>query len=114
MTVTKKKKGRRGPPSKHQQRKNKLDRMQQKLIDAVLTCDEMAISNYSKYLKVLDDAAQGKLKNQSTTNQISCAKIMKEHCEDILVKAELDEEEHTTEQTEVEAPVSLISLVAEG
>lgn len=106
--------GKRGPPSKEVQIKNKIERMEGSLEDAILKGNQKIVDNYAKYLDVIHKAAMGE-GNVSPTNQISCAKVLIEKCEDILKDKESDSEGASSEQgnsTPVTQTASLISLTA--
>ena len=105
---------RRGPPTKEVQIKNKIARMEESLGDAILKGNEKIVQNYANYLDVIHRAAMGQ-GEVSPTNQISCAKVLIEKCEDILKDKE-DEEGQGSKDKPKENPVpttsSLISLKA--
>lgn len=105
---------RRGPPTKEVQIKNKIARMEESLGDAILKGNEKIVQNYANYLDVIHRAAMGQ-GEVSPTNQISCAKVLLEKCEDILKDKEDEEGEGSKDKTK-ENPVpttsSLISLKA--
>lgn len=108
------KKNKVGPPNKAQQIKNKIQRMEDSLEEAILKGNQKIVSNYSKYLDVLDRAALGTLKNQSPTNQISCAKVLMEKAEDILAKEAKESEDFDEAETTTQPMAQLISLTAKG
>ena len=102
-----------GPPNKEQQIKNKISRMESSLEEAILAGNQKIVANYAKYLDVLNEAALGTLKGQTTTNQISCAKVLIEKAEEIIGKeAKGSEEESTPEENIVPQVAQLISLTA--
>ncbi len=111
-----KKKNKVGPPNKATQIKNKLERLENDYKDGKLRGDQLIVSNYQKYLGVLNDAALGRLKGQTTTNQISCAKILIDKIEKDFKEDEVEKEigagmATQTETVEVDTG-SLISLKA--
>lgn len=107
---------RRGPPTKEVQIKNKIARMEESLGDAILKGNEKLVQNYANYLDVIHKAAMGQ-GGVSPTNQISCAKVLIEKCEDILKDKE-DEEgsggssKDKPKENPVPTTSSLISLKA--
>lgn len=106
--------GKRGPPSKEIQIKNKIARMEESLEDAILKGNQKIVANYHSYLDVLHQAAMGK-NGASPTNQISCAKVLIEKCEAILEDDNKASEGGSSEQgnsTPVPQTASLISLTA--
>lgn len=108
-----KKKNKVGPPNKQQQIKNKIQRMEDSLADAILKGNQKIVSNYLTYLSVLDDCATGKMKNASPTNQLSSCKVLIEKCEDLLQpKQSAEEQETTSEETVTPVVAQLISLQA--
>lgn len=103
----------RGPPPKEEQIKNKIARMEESLEDAILKGNQKIVANYHSYLDVLHNAAMGK-GNVSPTNQISCAKVLIEKCENILEpkNKSSDEDSGSVDTIESTPTASLISLKA--
>ncbi len=106
-------KQKRGAPTKEQAMKNRLSRLETDVDEALLKGKELAAENYLKYVEVLDNAALGKLKGITPTNQISSAKVMKEYVENMMKEEakKLEEGGGSTVEEDVN-PAPLISLVA--
>lgn len=111
-------KQRRGAPTKAQQIRNKISRMEESLEEAILKGNQKIVGNYLKYLKVLDDAALGTLKGCSPTNQISSAKVLMEKCESILEEGKVHDKSQQNDNAgaheDNSSVAKLISLKAVG
>ncbi len=110
------KKNKVGPPTKAAQRKNKMTRQEQQLLDEVLKGNQIIIDNYAAAIKTLAKAASGELKDCSVTNVISSAKVIKTWGDEIMKRSEdqanVSDESSQQPSTPVEVtPVAnLISL----
>ena len=107
------KQGRRGPPSKEQQIKNRIERMELKLKDAILKGDEKVVNNYLKYIDMLDKAATGELEGASITNVLSSAKVLIERAEKLLEAEGKAVSEKTPEQEEIITKININTATEE-